>query len=271
MNNHYKKVIVHYSAIFTAAAAFLSSGGSRLALVFIPVVVHELGHYIAIRLSGDKLSAFLFHMGGINMQMSNRGSYPATTALAISLAGPLFNLVFAALMQLCGMTPLVMPSLALGVCNLLPALPLDGGNACYTLLSGRIGRKAAKKVIKPITVCIGVLLMIAGIFALQYTSYNFSLLLLGIFIVYSAKRSGINPILESELFYIKKGCCPAKLYFIRDELSPMKAAGYLPADGIGAVIDKSGNISRFLTSRYIYFKMEKKGSCKNLHDFIENE
>ena len=108
-------------------------------LLFASVVLHELGHSLVAQRQGVKVrSITLFLFGGV--ASVERESSTACGALLVAAAGPAVNFVLAAvLLMLKGATSESLPLLALvgnrlmamnlilGLFNLLPGLPLDGG------------------------------------------------------------------------------------------------------------------------------------------------
>ena len=108
-------------------------------LLFASVLLHELGHAVmAVREGVKVLSITLFHLGGI--ARVERDCDTAMGSLRIAAAGPLVSLLLAlALLLAAGPSSQISPvlpvlctqigllNLMLGLFNLLPGLPLDGG------------------------------------------------------------------------------------------------------------------------------------------------
>jgi Zn-dependent protease len=132
----------HYRLIL---ATTLPQGGLWLValatalLLFVSVVLHELGHALVALGQGVKVrSITLFLLGGV--ASVERECPTALGALAVALAGPLVSLALAVAL-LVGVHPATHQSVVLGemltqlgvlnlvlaLFNLLPGLPLDGG------------------------------------------------------------------------------------------------------------------------------------------------
>ena len=108
-------------------------------LLFASVLLHELGHAVmAVREGVKVLSITLFHLGGI--ARVEKDCDTAMGSLRIAAAGPLVSLLLAlALLMTAGPSAQINPvlpllctqigllNLMLGLFNLLPGLPLDGG------------------------------------------------------------------------------------------------------------------------------------------------
>ncbi|OLP15771.1 site-2 protease family protein [Leptolyngbya sp. 'hensonii'] len=108
-------------------------------LLFASVLAHELGHSaVALRQGIGVKSITLFLFGGL-ANLEKESETPAA-AFWVAIAGPLVSLVLAGLMMLIGVGTavsgpiaavlgvLASVNLALAFFNLIPGLPLDGGN-----------------------------------------------------------------------------------------------------------------------------------------------
>lgn len=121
-------------------------------VVFVSVLLHELGHALAGRLFGLSPSIMLYGMGGLTYWDAGRALTPLRT-IAVSLAGPLAGFalgaaVLGASVAAFGGLPgaedgfagqvvadLLWVNIGWGALNLLPILPLDGGNVMREVLN----------------------------------------------------------------------------------------------------------------------------------------
>lgn len=134
-----------YSSGLTAQFPWLSGGlaltlGLMTALLlFASVVAHELGHsFVAIRQGIDVKSITLFIFGGL-ASLEKESETPGE-AFWVAIAGPLVSLLLCGVFTVIGVTTaatgataailgvLASVNLALALFNLIPGLPLDGGN-----------------------------------------------------------------------------------------------------------------------------------------------
>lgn len=136
-----------YVAITGAREGWLAFGVVLAGVVgfFLSVLAHELGHAFAARIFGIRtLGIVLLPFGGA-AQLERRRVAPWVDA-AISLAGPLVNLVLAVVLFAAwvvldtrALSLLAGVNLALGTFNLLPAFPMDGGHVLRALLVTALG------------------------------------------------------------------------------------------------------------------------------------
>src|SRR5262245_12231288 len=127
-----------------SAPAFLIE---LLAVILVSILVHELGHALVVRSFGMSPQILLYSMGGLTSWRDEKGISHAKH-IAVSLAGPFAGFLFYGIVSL---SYLVLPdlfadhlghqtyrdlqfvNLRWGVFNLLPILPLDGGNVAYSI------------------------------------------------------------------------------------------------------------------------------------------
>lgn len=118
-----------------------------LIVIFVSILVHELGHALVVRSFGLSPQIMLYSMGGLTSWADEKGISHAKH-IAISLAGPFAGFIFGGMVYLLGermpdlfadqfgrqtYKDLLFVNLGWGVFNLLPILPLDGGNVAYSI------------------------------------------------------------------------------------------------------------------------------------------
>jgi Zn-dependent protease len=162
-------VRIHPSFFFVAVVLGLGSGtdvrsGAGLsmllawvAIVFVSVILHELGHATMGLAFGLSPSIELHTMGGTT-SWSSGAALTTAKRIAISVAGPGAGFVVAAVVRYAlgtrvfGPTPLgtfayqnlLFVNFGWGIFNLLPMLPLDGGNVMTQLLGAFTGGRGER-------------------------------------------------------------------------------------------------------------------------------
>ncbi len=145
-------VRIEPSFLFITALIGLQGGdiGSMVAwvvAVFIGVLVHEMGHALLMKYYGFEPYIVLHGFGGLAGREGNFGRTSIWREILISLAGPgagfvLGLVVFVALLLAPAEVPqgiqmlmsnLLMVTIVWGILNLLPMMPLDGGNVSRLL------------------------------------------------------------------------------------------------------------------------------------------
>jgi Zn-dependent protease len=138
-------------------------------LIFGSVVLHEMGHALVARRLGVRIAAIDLHfLGGAALMVD-----PPRTArdeIAIALAGPIVSLALAGMaFGVGGATGITLIShlgwvnLILGVFNLIPALPMDGGRVLRAALASRSGYARATETAVKVSRVFAVLFVLAAI------------------------------------------------------------------------------------------------------------
>lgn len=171
-------------------------GAVFCAAVVISLLAHEFGHVFAVRwFLGSESTVILWGLGGLCVHEPTR---VARKQVGISLMGPAFGLAMGLLclalhLALPPMPTLVTQFLAAMVwigfvwtaLNLLPILPLDGGQALQAALSTRLG-PAAGRVTARISVITAV-----GVAVFAFTSgYQLGAVLCLVLIAQNLTRAG---------------------------------------------------------------------------------
>jgi Zn-dependent protease len=177
-------------------------------ILFAIVVLHELGHSIAAQSYGiDVKQIVLLPIGGL-AQLGRMPEKPSQE-FVISIAGPLVNFALAAVLAVVGLlsgfelglpfafrlpvgislggvfTYIFAANLFLGLFNLLPAFPMDGGRVLRSLLAMRIDYAKATSLAVVIGQGMAVLMGLWG-----FIGGGFFLILIAIFIFSAAGQEG---------------------------------------------------------------------------------
>ena len=150
--------------------------------------LHEGGHLVAMhfcKIPIEKLTILPF---GISITVKDGYLINYTDELKCALSGPLVNLITGLIFIViqnyfkvdCRF--LIICNLFLFLLNILPIMPLDGGRALNSLLLLKLNLETAIKISDFISVVLLIPVMGLGIYILHSTGYNFSLLLIGIYL-----------------------------------------------------------------------------------------
>ena len=170
------EIEISYLLLCTAAAA---------------VVIHESGHLIAMKRIGYFPKRIKISLFEINIRDDSRQLRTAKENMLIIFFGPAANFICflpAFLLYLIGtdrILPFAAANLSVGLFNLLPVMSLDGGQLLYILLSRRRTPGQAEKIVCRLTfICIFPLAAL-GFVVLFHSHYNFSLLFVCVYLVFS--------------------------------------------------------------------------------------
>lgn len=197
-------------------AAMWTSVGPRAAadgvlfvvLLFGCVVLHELGHALAARRYGiGTRDILLLPIGGL--ASLDRMPDDPRQEVVVALAGPLVNVVIAALLfglfgaKLVLLDPqsfgsgwqnfldrLATTNLALAIFNMIPAFPMDGGRVLRALLAFRIPRADATQIAARVGQGLAILFAFLGLLG------NPILILIAIFVFFAANAESYSATLH---------------------------------------------------------------------------
>jgi stage IV sporulation protein FB len=170
--------------------------GLEIMVIFASVLLHELSHTIMAAILGVKVAEIELLPFGGQARIDDFTGLDPDREIYIALAGPIFSLSIAVLFYFLPAafpfqtSQLIQINLFLGVFNLLPALPLDGGRILRAYLSTRMGYKKATSR------CAWLGKMIAGLIC-AYGGYLFyrqqsgaNYILVAVLLFWAARREG---------------------------------------------------------------------------------
>lgn len=175
--------------------------------LFLAVLVHELAHSLyALRKGGEVSDITLLMIGGVS-RITRMPDGPRHEAL-MALAGPVTSLLIGGLflggyVLLEGARSFNLRfavfylgalNVFLGLFNLLPAFPMDGGRILRALLTGRLGRVRATQTAGLLGKGFAVLFGLLGLF-----SGNFILLIIAFFVYMGAEGESREVLMQSLL------------------------------------------------------------------------
>lgn len=207
----------------------------KLFLAFLIAFIHELVHYITARVLGYSGYYIEFLPVGTVIKLKDLEEASAKEDLIISISGPIANLILGIIFyfittkyQNDTFILLFQGNIALGVFNLIPALPLDGGRILRDIITGRTIYKKANKIIIMWSIVIGILLMVYYIFLFLQNKGNITIAIISIFIIISSikERERIAYIIMGDIIkkrykFMKRGYIENKsisIYFKNDLL-----------------------------------------------------
>ena len=141
----HERVFVSGGFVLLTAWFALVNGWQLLAVILSAALLHELGHLLVLGLLGGRVRALRISVFGAEL-VTSAGclSYPGE--LAATLAGPAVNLLCGFVLAPLGAWTAAGAHLALGIFNLLPVRPLDGGRALELAVSWRWDPEAGDRI-----------------------------------------------------------------------------------------------------------------------------
>lgn len=174
------RIRVGYVAAAALTAALLLDREGRITCCLFAAALHELGHLLMMLLCRTKVRGIQLGLFDVRIDAGR----PDTVAgeVAVTLGGPMMNLLLAGVFA-----PLsrdfCCANLALGLFNLLPVLSLDGGRLTALMLTRRLSPRGISRVMRALTFLTALPLMTAGVWILLRSGYNYSLLIVSLYLL----------------------------------------------------------------------------------------
>lgn len=255
--------------------------------VFLCVTLHELSHSIVARKFGIVVKEItLLPIGGL-ASMTSFPEKPSQEFL-ISISGPMFNIVFAAILYfpllfLIGDEALFSPSLAtwpqtiaqgfwinliLAGFNLLPAFPMDGGRVLRSLLARKMDYRKATSI----AVNIGhIFALLFGYFGLIHGHIILMLIAVFIYMAASAEEAQVD-VRETIKNFRVKDVLPKEFLSLRSDVSLSKILELVfHSHQEDFPIVDNGRLIGFLTRADIIKNIHQHGTAKQVRDIMRRE
>ena len=170
--------------LLVAVFFYLDQGMGFLKWYGLAACLHEMGHILAAKLLGGQVKRLSLSVAGAEIRFDYRRVLSYGEESLVALAGPAVNLVIGVLVRT--WLPLfAMANFGMGIFNLLPAMPLDGGRVLSNVLSEAFGVSVSENIL---LVCAGlvsgILLGFGSVLTVHYA--NAVLLILSVWLLMGA-------------------------------------------------------------------------------------
>ena len=122
---------------FVLFSCFLIGIGESYLSMFFILLFHECGHLIAVFFENIEIFYIKIEPFGITIKMKEKFIMSQKKEFLIAIAGPLTNFLLSFIIYLLkndNLSFIMYGSLCMGIFNLIPAIPLDGGRILKTIL-----------------------------------------------------------------------------------------------------------------------------------------
>jgi len=187
-----KRLKIHWTVPLVIAAAAYFDFFAEIMITYLVAIFHEFAHVYAARRFGVGINKVEILPFGITAQISETAVKQPHKEVIIALSGPLCNFVMVCVgffvLQSNTISSEIAEffiniNIAMLILNLLPILPLDGGRVLRAALTGIFGVVKAHNFCVKITRILSIFVVFAGTVILIATKFNFSLLMIGVFLL----------------------------------------------------------------------------------------
>ena len=151
---------------------YLDDGSGSMLMMLAAAAIHEAGHVTACIAMGGRVEVLTLSAVGAELKLD----YPSVISYGreniVLLSGAAANLVLGAVSYFLGLYQMAYISVGLGVFNLLPITPLDGGRILYNLICERFHINLAEQITAISSgIFIGVISGIGAIWAVKFANW----------------------------------------------------------------------------------------------------
>jgi len=192
-------VRIRINLLFLLLCAVYMALGLLVEVLFIlvAVLVHEISHVVIALYLGVKVTEIELLPFGGQAKIEDITGLEPDYEIYIALAGPIVSVSLAGIFYFLqeSMTSPYLPlfiniNLVLGVFNLCPALPMDGGRILRALLSKFIGYKKATQRAAALGKLIAVTFILIGFYQIYFQHSGANYTVVGILLFWAARREG---------------------------------------------------------------------------------
>jgi membrane-associated protease RseP (regulator of RpoE activity) len=188
-----ERIEISAGAALAAALLVFFLRGDELLALGLPLIVHELGHLAAILVMGLRPLRFRAGLGGFRLDYAGDPGTPGHVCIAA--AGPVAGLLYAWAASRLGAAGggdwlwlSAGISLLLSLFNLLPALPLDGGQILFRVSAAALGELRGRTLCRFAQLAAAGMLTAAGALLL-IRGRGAALLLSGIWLLFGGETA----------------------------------------------------------------------------------
>lgn len=204
------KIEIHIWFVLLFAVGLFFDFFQTLVIAYGVTVIHECAHILVAKICNVEIDGVEILPFGITMRVAQSCITDTWDEIKIALAGPLSNFLIVYFVY--GFYNgaykdyIILTSMAMGVFNLLPALPLDGGRIMRAFMVRIFGHIRAATFAISVTNVMGVLIAVSGLYVIYATGFNFSFLIIGAFLIanLTEEKKNANMIIMKDILFSRK-------------------------------------------------------------------
>lgn len=240
-------------------AVATAMGNLKLYIITYAVMtLHELAHLIAAAVIGLRAENIKFSPFGVNLALKNKIMCPLSDEIILYGAGPLINAILAIAAMYFNNMVFYRINTVLFVMNLLPIIPLDGGMIALRLISYKLGRVRAKKVLSVISILLGGFVMVLAVIGAVMGRINVSLFVIAVFLIGNlvTSKEKYNIDLINAVADRNKTSNKTNIVIVNEKYTVVDALKTISPSytTLAVVLDENGDVTKMLSENDIINK-----------------
>lgn len=202
------KIAIHPCFIIVALVMIALGLIEQFFVLFIVTTIHELSHIMVSKAYGAKLQKVIIYPIGEMAIIGDMLLIKSIKRMVIILAGPIVNIVLGFILLNFSHNEHIKfistANFCIGLFNIMPIYPLDGGRLMHTLFSDIIGVLNSNDLILKISKVFIIIIIMLGIIQVVLYPYNISLICIGLYLQSNIKKEEFNLCLNFfEVIFLK--------------------------------------------------------------------
>ena len=279
------KISISLVFVILVVLAFAAGKHVETMAAILALGVHEFAHVFAGKKLGIAIDEIeILPFGG--RIVSGLNDAPDEKEILMVLAGPLSNFAVAGLILFLSTLELMPQKLAgqlisyqlmIGVFNMLPAFPLDGGRIFALWLSKHMTFTSSVRIASHAGKILAYSLLLTAFIGIIFKKINFSLIITGFFLLQQASNEEknahlifMNQLAKKKERLLKNQYFPGEIVVV-DQETPVKKLLYLFLPKkyfIVYILDRNMKIQKSLTETEIFDKIIEKGLDFKMKDLL---
>ncbi|RKD33211.1 site-2 protease family protein [Thermohalobacter berrensis] len=187
---------INYFLLILIIFYFFLGYGIEITIIFITILIHEISHIITARKLGLQVKEIeLFPFGGLARLETIIGTKPKTE-IFVAITGPIVSIFLAMIFIFLKIFILnnyiisfiIKSNLYIGLFNLLPIFPMDGGRVLRAYFSYIIGFRKATDYSVKLSYFFVFLMISYGLYRLALAREGIYIIIIPIFVLFAAKK-----------------------------------------------------------------------------------
>ncbi len=229
------KIDIDLTVLLVILLEFMFGYLDKYLIILLSMFVHECGHIFVSKLFGNILRMIRVTPIGLNAIIDQKKNEPFKN-IFILISGPITNILIALVLSILLNFSIfnskllffvIYVNIFLVLFNLIPIYPFDGGKIIVEFLSIWFGYYNSNRITQKLSYVFSTIIIIIGIFQIILNFHNFSLMIVGLYILFMIKYKNpksewilmqIRGVLCKQTCFAKNDVCSFRGYVVKDNM-----------------------------------------------------